>query len=291
MNESASDPQEVLRAHQVRRQARKPSGTSADLIKVLTSRGTPGTRGETGPRMFAGEMKLLSVLALSVLFCGAQICIADDSPWSRVYQKKLSQGPAAELPAAAADIVKKAKARDWGHTTVDVVKAATAINPAAAPAVVGAIARAVPEMAAVAAETAAGEQPKLASAIARAAAVAAPGKVAKIVAAVCRAVPNDYRAVALAVSEAVPGSGKEVLKGVAAAVPSIRPGIDKNLAAYNGNTAAFLDQVASANRNGTAPLTRGPSIGPPYVPYSGTVGTITPNTTTEVPPGHRYEQP
>ncbi len=236
-------------------------------------------------------MKLILVLALGVFCCGAQICVAKDSPSGSAYEKKLKNVPAAELPVEAAAIIKQAKARDWGHTTIDVVKAAVGINPAAAPAIVAAIAKAVPDMAAVAAETAAAEQPKQAVAIARAAAVAAPTKVSKIVAAVCRAVPNEYRAVALAVSEAVPGSGKEVLKGVAAALPSLKPGIDKNLAAYSGNTAAILDQAASSGANGTTPLPRGPSVGPPYVPYSGTVGTITPNTTTEVPPGHRYEQP
>jgi hypothetical protein len=234
-------------------------------------------------------MKYIFLLVLGVFCFGAQFCFG--STPSTVYQKQLGKVPAAELPASAADIIKGVKAREWGHTTVGVVKAAVAINPAAAPSIVGAIAKAVPEMAAVAAETAAAEQPKQACAIARAAAVAAPRKVSKIVAAVCRVVPNEYRAVALAVTEAVPSSGKEVLKGVAAAVPEIKPGIDRHLVAYNGNTAAILDQVASGSANGTTPLPRGPSVGPPYVPYSGTVGTITPNTTTEVPPGKRYEQP
>ena len=93
---------------------------------------------------------------------------------------------------------------------MNVVKGAVGINPAAAPAIVGAIARAVPDMASVAAGAAAAEQPKQASAIAKAAAAAAPSKAGKIVTAVCRAVPNEYRNIAVAVSQVVPASGKEI---------------------------------------------------------------------------------
>src|SRR5712671_6672773 len=62
----------------------------------------------------------------------------------------LSSVPAAELPAKAAQIIKDAKVRDREATTLNVVKVAVGMNPAAAPVIVGAIAREVPTMAPVA---------------------------------------------------------------------------------------------------------------------------------------------
>jgi hypothetical protein len=164
--------------------------------------------------------------------------------------------------------------------------------------VVSAISRAVPDMAAMAAGTAAAEQPKQASVIAKAAAAAAPAKAGKIVVAICRAVPTDYRSVAIVVAQTVPGSAKEVLKAVASAIPELKVGIEKALAAYTGNTisvAAVLDQANNPQASmettkGSSP--RGPTVGPPFIPLSGTVTTVTPATSGEVPTGGRdYAKP
>ena len=229
--------------------------------------------------------------------CALTVSAKDSTTPSR-YQSALEGVPAAELPAKAADMVKQVKARDWANTTVGVTKSAVTINPAAAPAVVGAIARSVPDMAAVAAGTAAAEQPKQAAAIAKAAAAAAPAKAGKIAAAVCRAVPNDYKAIATAVAQAVPGSSKEVLQAVASAVPELKPGLEKALASYTGgtmNVAAVLDQ-ASASKDGSGissgPPPRGPTVGPPFIPLSGTPASISPATSGQVPTGGRdYAHP
>src|SRR6266496_845935 len=72
----------------------------------------------------------------------------------------LGSTPAAELPAKAAQLIADAKVRDREAITVSVVKVALGINPAAAPVIVGAIARGTPAIAPVAAGTGASEQPK-----------------------------------------------------------------------------------------------------------------------------------
>ena len=238
-------------------------------------------------------MKPIISIVLSVAFLGACNSFGNDAPKANPFNEILSAAPAVELPAKAADLVLRAKARDRYAATLSAVKGAVGINPAAAPAIVGAVARAVPDMASVAAGAAAAEQPKQASAIAKAAAAAAPTQAGKIVAAVCRAVPNEYRNVAVAVSQVVPSAGEEILRAVASALPDLKPSIDKALAGYGGNVVsvtATLDQVfspAAPVLAGTAPMARGPSVGPAYVPLTTTPANVTPGTSGQVPPGHR----
>ena len=139
-----------------------------------------------------------------------------------------------------------------------VVQAAVGLDPAAAAPIAGAVAKAVPEMAALASATAAKQQPKLACAIARAAAAAAPAKAGKIVAAVCQVVPGQYRAVAVAVAEVAPTCGKDILGGVAQAVPDLKPFIETKVSGYGLGlvpVGATLDQAGVAfNQAGGAGL-------------------------------------
>jgi hypothetical protein len=262
-------------------------------------------------------MKTIVAIVLSVAFLTAFNSFAKDASKASPFNETLAAAPAAELPATAADLVTQAKSRDRQATTINVVKSAVTINPAASPAIVGAIARAVPDMAPTAAGTAAAQLPKQAAAIAKAAAAAAPSKAGKIVVAVCRAVPNEYRNIAVAVSEAVPGSGKDILNAVAAALPGLKPGIEQTLATSGGNVASVgtaLDQAArispapsgaagyaavpavTATGPGSggvlAPMVRGPAVGPPYIPLTTTPTNVTPGTSGIVPPGGRnYAQP
>jgi hypothetical protein len=236
-------------------------------------------------------MKKLAILTVCVSLATVG-AFAKDS-----ITQQLNSVPAAELPASAANLVKQAKARDWGKTTVEVVKSAVQINPAAAPAVVGAIARSVPEMAHVAAEIAATEQPKQAAAIAKAAAAAAPTKAGKIVTSVCRAVPSEYQSVAVAVSQAAPGSSREVLKAVASVNPDLKPSIEGALERQTSGTLPVANTLQTAAGQGrppvaSGPLPKGPTIEPPFVPIPNTPTTITPATSGEVPPGGRnYAKP
>jgi len=224
-----------------------------------------------------------------------------DTGRTEFFKQKLGDVPKPELPASAAEMVKSAKASERESTTIGVVKAGVGLHQAASAAIVGAIARAEPDMAATAAGSAAAEHPKLAVAIARAAAMSAPSKAGKIVVAACRAVPNEYRNIAVAVAQVVPGAGTEILDAVGTALPGFRNDIQRVLAGIGGaapSVAAVLDRARSnstATRDPKHPETplatdtfaRGPAIGPPYIPLSGTVTNTVPGNSGDVPPGGR----
>jgi hypothetical protein len=255
-------------------------------------------------------MKPIASVLLSVALLAVGDSFGKDAPQANSLNEVLAAVPAAELPAKAADVILHARSRERQATTVNVVKSAVGINPAAAPAIVGAISRAVPDMASVAASTAAGLQPKQAAAVAKAAAAAAPAKADKIVTAVCRAVPNEYRNIAAAVAQVVPGAGKEIVNAVAAALPGLKPAIDSTLAAYGGNVVSVADTLDRATKVSLGSLTsvsvvptvpsmsgnpsaqgvsmaRGPAVGPPYHPLTRTPTNVTPATSGEVPEGGR----
>ncbi len=216
---------------------------------------------------------------------------------------QLAAVPAPELPAKAAEMVKSAPTRERATVTIEVMKAAILKNPQAAIAIVGAIAKAVPDQAALAAAVAAAEQPAQAAEFARAAAVAAPAKVGSIVAAVCRAAPQDYRRIALLVTEAVPGANNEVLHAIATVFPELKPGIERALAgnAYNPPSVALLldssrparppgaTAVVEGTGSTTVPgtLPRGPSIAPPYLPLPAGTTNVNPSSSGPVPRGDR----
>ena len=246
------------------------------------------------------NIKIVGTLAISLLCPGSFQTFGKDAATPKPAQAALSSVPAAELPAQAAKLIQEAKVRQREARTIEVVKAALAINPAAAAPVVGAIAQAVPEMAAVAAKVAATQQPQQAAAIAKAAAAAAPPRAGKIVAAVCEAVPNAYRNIAIAVAEVAPTAGKDILKSVGAAIPELKPHIEKELAGYGLTlppVANTLDlAVAQARASGAPSIVAGmpaADAGPaPVIPGSGTTGNSEPNTSGANPPGGRnYARP
>jgi hypothetical protein len=227
---------------------------------------------------------------LSFGLCLAVACTALAGETSKSALKGVR---APEVPAKAAGLVKGAKNRDKQSVTTQVVTEAVAMNPAAAPVTVGAVAKANPEMAAQAAATAAAAQPGQAAAIAKAAASAAPEQAAKIVEAMCLAVPNSFREIAAAVCKAAPGSEKNVLKAVAKALPQYKQDIDKSLAAYagSGSAVASLEKISDKAAT-TTTISRGPSVGQPYVPISGTPRQTSPEKSSDLPPGGRdYTKP
>ena len=120
-------------------------------------------------------MKLLS-LVMAVTLVASVKMYAGETPSANPYFSTLSAVSLSELPAKSAALVTKADAKNRVEATIDVVKAAVGLNPAAAVAIVGAIAKSVPEMASVAAGTAVTLVPDQAVAIARAAAAAAPSE-------------------------------------------------------------------------------------------------------------------
>lgn len=238
-----------------------------------------------------------SILLLSFLVCISPALAADNPERARV-AAVLRGEKAAERPAAVVELLKKAKPKELASVTELVVRTAVSLNPATAAVLAGTVARAVPQVGGMAAAAAAAEQPSQAPAIARAAAKANPAAAAGIVAAVCRAAPAQYRAVAVAVSAAFPGKRRDILLAVAEAIPELRPGIEHTLGEKTdvaGTVGMVLDEVARGQgdpptANGPQPLA--PRVGPPFIPLSGTVRTVTPDTSDEVPTGGRnYARP
>lgn len=197
----------------------------------------------------------------------------------------LKSVPLAELPGKAAAIVATANAKVQVQTTVDVVKAAVGLNPAAAPAIVGSIAASTPSVAAIAAATAASVLPQQAALLAQTAAAAAPKMAGQIVEAVCKVAPKSYKAIAEAVAEVAPDAAREILAGIAAALPNLKEAITNALAIYKTSVPSVslvLAQTASTSLEATlasgSPIAVAPRISqdPPYIPRSGSPVNLTP---------------
>jgi hypothetical protein len=245
---------------------------------------------------------ITAIVMTAVCLCGFN-SFAKDAPNAGSFKETLSGVPAAELPALAAKLVKDAKPQDREAVTIEVVKAAVGINPAAAPQIVSAIAKAVPEMAAVAAGTAAEQQPKLAGAITKAAAAAAPSKAGRIVMAVAGVVTNEYRFIAVAAAEAAPTYGKDILKAVATTNPKLKPYIDQALADYGLSippVGETLDQAKAAQnlpQSGNLTLEsmtngKGVSGNPAFIPPSAPEANPAPNVSGSSLQGTRnYSRP
>jgi hypothetical protein len=243
------------------------------------------------------SLKYKMFLTLAMASAIAVKVSAVENTGANPFSSVLTATTSAELPAKAAELVVQADAKNLKQTTIDIVKAAVGLNPAAAPAIVGSIAQASPAAAGIAAATAVSLVPNQVLAITRAAAAAAPTKAGSIVESICRVLPKAYQDVANTVAQVVPGAGKEILAGIAAAIPELKGTISQTLAAFGGtipSVSAVLAQVAqsqgsattTALTSGSGPsLARGPSVGPPIVPPSTTPTTINPGTGGVIPSG------
>ena len=189
-------------------------------------------------------------MVLGLCLVGAFGAPAKASPDASLLKQTLSRAAAVELPAQSADLVTKAKPADREATTIAVVKTAIGLRPAAAPAIVGAIAKAAPDMAATAVVTAVGLEPKLAQAIAKA---AFPRASAKAIGAKLQTASASAAVLAAAAVENPLASGAKPTAPSGATVP-------------------------------------GPSIGPPYVPPGQTPGNVTVYGSYPTPPGYNRVQ-
>src|SRR5262249_47208430 len=147
---------------------------------------------------------------------GAQAAPGGEWPSSTQLQKIVLGIPRVELPATAANFVQRASSAERGDVTKAMVRAAGRVGSAVVPPVVGAIAKTIPEMAALAAGEAALELPAQACAIAIAAAAEAPAQTKDILLAVCQAVPGGYMEIALRVEHTVPGATWQIREALAA---------------------------------------------------------------------------
>jgi len=255
--------------------------------------------------------KIAISAATAAVLALAPVSRADETLATNPFLAALSTTTQAELPAKAADLVAKAGTKQQPQTTIDVVRAAVGLNPAAAAVIVGSIAQTTQTMAAIAAGTAVSLVPNQATAIARAAAAAAPQQAGKIVEAICRVLPVNYSEVAEAVADVVPGAGQEILIGISAAIPALKEPIDKVLLAQKGSVpsvSGVLGQVESTESvariisvtAGAGPLlvpqpffpTPPTSIRPPYVAPVVSPVDLNPGAGGTVPPGGRnYANP
>jgi hypothetical protein len=211
-----------------------------------------------------------------------------------------------ELPAEAARMVKREPAKSRVAATIAVVKVTSDINPSAVLSVVGAISRATPKMAPVAAATAAEWETRLAWAFARTAALAAPDEAAEVVYSVSSAVPTEAQSVALAVVQAVPESAMQVISALGRAVPGLKPYLEEAIQLLADREVSASTIIAQANKMlavSRVPVedrpdefsvpTGTPEVGPPFVSPPGNPGVIIPGPPFEVPPGwqRKYSNP
>jgi hypothetical protein len=238
---------------------------------------------------------ILGVAVFSMTFIAS--AGASENSTTNPFFVVLQATPSAELAAKAADLVLKATPKQRTETTINVVKAAVPLNPASTPIIVGSIATAVPEMAAIAARTAVGVVPENAVAIARAAAAAAPSQAKEIVAAVCKICPGSYQKIVEAVAEVVPDANKEILSGLTQALPQLKSAVEQAIAKENGNVisvTAVLNEIPESVSSIAAtvpiafspsqPIVSAPVFGPPYVPPTPTHTPVDPGSGGEVPP-------
>jgi hypothetical protein len=246
------------------------------------------------PKIFCLAAVAAALLPLNI------VSASDSEARTNPHLKPFAELKAPELPAECASLVSKASAEQVESVTVDVVSAASKVNAPVVSAVVGAIAAARPEMAALAAATAVGHQPKQASQIVRAAVGSAPDRTGAIVHAVCLRNPSVYRTVAAVAAKLAPEKRSEILEAIASAIPAQRPFIAKAQAGQPADMSvlAVLDEAshlsAQSGGNGAvvAASNRGPTVGPPFQPLIGTPGNTGPGDSTDVPPdGRDYSAP
>ena len=202
------------------------------------------------------SLKYVTWLTVGVALAMAVKVSAGDNTGASPVFSVLTTATSAELPAKAAELVSQADAKNLKQTTIDVVKTAVGLNPAAAPAIVGSIAQSSPTMAATAAATAATLVPGQIVAIVRAAAAAAPAQAGAIVEAICRVSPKSYQEVADTVAEVVPGASKEILASIAVAIPELKSIINQTLTSYNGqipSVSMVLTQVVQTENLSAIP--------------------------------------
>jgi hypothetical protein len=246
-------------------------------------------------------IKYTMSLAMAVALVATINVNAGENMGSSAFVSILTSATSAELPAKSAELVSQADAKNLNQTTMDVVKAAVGLNPAAAPAIVGSISQSSPSMAATAASTAVALVPSEVVAISKAAASAAPAQAGAIVEAICKVMPTDYKKVAAAVAQVAPEAGKEILAGVAAALPELKNVIDEALASFNTQTSSVAIVLSQASESiaSQAPmyLPQGPQTSPvnnlpipviPVVENPSSGGTV---PSGGRPPAHGYAAP
>ena len=248
-------------------------------------------RPATLPKKLFG--RVLGLVA-GVLVLTSLDTLSSDHSESTLLHHVFSEVPRIELPGKAAQLVMAALECDRATATTNIVRAVYRVSPGIVASVVEAISKAVPAISETAAAAAAQEQPERAAVFAKIAARVAPDRAAHIVRAVCTVVPDQYRSIAESVNGVVPGSTPQILDTLEALFPRLRDPVQRTLARSNATPPirVILDSAASqVSRGPLEPIKNGPqirgSIGPPFVPFPGTITNITTSTSGTVPTGGR----
>jgi hypothetical protein len=132
--------------------------------------------------------------------------------------------PVPEMPAKAAELVKRAEKKDRQAVAVTAVRAVVMKHRAAAPLVISAVSKAAPDLAPAIAVAALEISSEQAPAIARAAAASAPQQAFQINTAVAKAVPAQATSVAASINQVTTrGSAAEAVAGGGTVTLSNRP--------------------------------------------------------------------
>ena len=246
--------------------------------------------------MKSKTLTVVSAVSLAVGILVTQATYAAESTQVNTFKSALVDVATLDMPAKAASLIAAAPVKDQLATTIDVVKAAVALNPAAAPLIVGAIAKLTPSMAATAAATAAELQPKQAAWIAKAAASAAPDNAPEIAAAICAKLPALHASIISAVAKAVPSAKNAILAAVVQVLPnSTTVGAMHSSSLMPPSTApagAPAGALAAAPTATYQAPPANPIVTPPYVPAPVTRTEINPSdTTVEAPGSGNYATP
>ena len=233
----------------------------------------------------------LGWLAVTPLSTAAQLTINEVEAQLRAF-------PAAELPAKAATMVKYSKPPERTVMATKVVRAALRINPAAAPPVIGAVVRAVPEVAPLSVQAAVLGQPAQLEDIISAAVLVVPDRAGQIILAVCRVQPGEYRLAAITAARLAPSAAREILNAVGEARPELKPHIDKEMAACTGripSAASCLDRAEAARSRAVAALNeKNEALDPRGLSSDNSPGTSKdkpPHGNGKPPGGRNYARP
>lgn len=219
--------------------------------------------------------------ALSCLAAPSALAISEADVLT--IKKAVATVPGAEISAKAAQLVAQAADKDRKEVALITVREVASKRPGAIIPVIGAIAKAAPEVSVSVAEEAVKLVDYLAPEIAKAAAAGAPAHADKIAAATAKMAPKSATKVTLYVASVVPDQALKVVETVVAMVPAAQTEIS------NEPSLARLTRRSAGNQGGSGIITSRP----------GTIGggPVPPTPPTQVGPGapgfdpNRYAEP
>lgn len=164
----------------------------------------------------------LAALLAALSFFAAPSASAVSESQVVVIKKAVTESPAAEVAARAADLVIRADKADREEVGLLAVREAASKRPATIIAVVGAMAKVAPDLSPVFAAEASKLVAERSSEIAKAAAAGAPGHALQIASAVAKVAPKNASKVTRAVVTVAPEQSIKIVEAVVASVPSAK---------------------------------------------------------------------